>query len=74
VGGDVPPELAPEALIEIPRVVIGRGSGDALYSDEQFAQDESRLRECGVNVHRLLFTGGHEWPTDFGDPLGWLLS
>jgi predicted esterase len=73
-GGDVPPELAPEALSKIPRVVIGRGTGDALYTDEQFSQDESRLRERGVNVHTLLFTGGHEWPEDFGDPLGWLLS
>ena len=74
VGGDVPPELASDVLKRIPRVVIGRGSGDALYSDEQFSKDESRLRESGVNVHTLQFSGGHEWPADFGDPLGWLLS
>lgn len=73
-GGDVPPELAPEVLNKIPRVVIGRGAGDALYSDEQLGKDESRLRESGVNVHTLLFSGGHEWPADFGDPLGWLFS
>jgi predicted esterase len=73
-GGDVPPELTLDALQKIPRVLIGRGTGDALYSDEQFGKDESRLRECGANVHTLLFSGGHEWPADFGDPLGWLLS
>ncbi len=73
-GGDVPPELAPDALTKIPRIVLGRGSGDALYSSEQFGKDESRLRESGVNVHAFEFTGGHEWPQDFGDPLGWLLS
>jgi predicted esterase len=73
-GGDVPPELTSDALKKIPRVVIGRGSADALYSDEQFVKDELRLRESGVNVHALQFSGGHEWPADFGDPLGWLLS
>ena len=73
-GGDVPPELTPDALKRIPRVLIGRGSGDALYSDEQFGNDELRLRESGVNVHTLQFSGGHEWPVDFGDPLGWLLA
>lgn len=74
VGGDVPPELAPEVLKKIPRVLIGRGSGDALYSETQFVTDESRLRESGANVHTLHCAGGHEWPADFGDPLGWLLS
>jgi predicted esterase len=73
-GGDVPPELTSDALSRIPRILIGRGSGDALYSDEQFARDEARLREIGANVHTLLFSGGHEWPLDFGDPLGWLLA
>jgi len=73
-GGDVPPELTSDVLKTIPRVVLGRGSGDALYSDEQFNKDELRLRESGVNVHTLQFSGGHEWPTDFGDPLGWLLA
>jgi predicted esterase len=74
VGGDVPPELTPDVLKKIPRVLIGRGTGDALYSEAQCVTDESRLREIGANVHTLLFSGGHEWPRDFGDPLGWLLS
>jgi len=73
-GGDVPPELTFDELKKIPRILLGRGSGDALYSEEQFGRDESRLRESGVNVHTLQFSGGHEWPADFGDPLGWLLS
>jgi len=55
-------------------VLIGRGTGDAVYSDVQFGEDESRLRETGVNVRMLQFSGGHEWPADFGDPLGWLLN
>ncbi|HEU5021281.1 MAG TPA: hypothetical protein VFT60_05305 [Bryobacteraceae bacterium] len=73
-GGDVPPEIKSDQLRKIPRILIARGSGDALYSEEQFGKDESRLRESGVNVHTLHFSGGHEWPSDFGDPLGWLLS
>jgi predicted esterase len=73
-GGDVPPELTSDALRRIPRVLIARGTGDALYSDAQFGEDEVRLRESGVNVHTLLYSGGHEWPANFGDPLGWLLA
>jgi predicted esterase len=73
-GGDVPPEITCDALKRVPRVLIGRGTGDALYSDAQFGRDESRLRESGVNVRTLLFSGGHEWPEDFDDPLGWLLA
>src|SRR6185312_4915989 len=73
-GGDVPPELTSEQLRKIPGILIARGSGDALYSEGQFGKDEARLRKSGVNVHTLHFSGGHEWPVEFGDPLGWLFS
>ena len=61
VGGDVPPELGPDALRHIAAALICRGAGDTLYSAEQFASDIRRLQESGVRVHALEFGGTHEW-------------
>jgi predicted esterase len=61
VGGDVPPELAPDALRRLSGVLIVRGATDEWYGKEQFAADERRLRESSVNVRAVEFNGGHEW-------------
>jgi predicted esterase len=61
VGGDVPPELGPDALRHISAALICRGALDALYLAEQFASDIRRLRESGVRVEQLEFGGSHEW-------------
>jgi predicted esterase len=67
VGGDVPPELGPEALRHISAALICRGLLDTVYSAEQFARDIERLREGGVSVCRHEFGGGHEWPHEMND-------
>jgi predicted esterase len=67
VGGDVPPELGPEALGHISAALVCRGALDALYSAEQFTRDIERLRESGVSVRRHDFGGGHEWPAEMSD-------
>jgi predicted esterase len=64
VGGDVPPEIAPDGLRRLPAVLISRGANDNLYSPEQFAADERRLRQSCATVHAHEFDGGHEWPSD----------
>ncbi len=61
VGGDIPPELTPEALKNVPAALIMRGASDDWYKKEKFADDERRLRECSVNVRALEFNAGHEW-------------
>jgi predicted esterase len=69
VGGDVPPELNIAALSRIQLVLLVRGSADAWYTREKFAQDERRLSECGVAVKAAETDGGHEWPRDLPIPL-----
>jgi predicted esterase len=61
VGGDVPPDLDRHALGRIPAVLLCRGTEDQWYSRVTFASDVERLREAGVDVRPLEFTGGHEW-------------
>ena len=64
VGGDIPPELTPDALKRVPAALIARGTSDDWYTKEQFADDERRLRDCSVSVRALEFNAGHEWSSD----------
>src|SRR6185436_1344730 len=45
-GGDVPPELDSNALARIGSVLIGRGTRDEWYSEEQLATDQKRLSDA----------------------------
>ena len=63
VGGDVPPELAPERLAPLQAALLMRGARDPFYSSQTFANDQRRLRESGVNVIAIEFDGAHEWST-----------
>jgi predicted esterase len=62
VGGDVPPEISPAALAKLPAVLIARGMTDELYTEEQFARDEERLRSSSVQLRALRLNAGHAWP------------
>jgi predicted esterase len=64
VGGDVPPELTPDALKRVSAVLIAHGTSDEWYKKAKFADDERRLRECSVSVRALEFNGGHEWSSE----------
>jgi predicted esterase len=64
VGGDVPPEIQPEALQRLSAVLLCRGRGDPYYSSEKFRDDEARLTGAGVSTRLLEFEGGHIWPRD----------
>ncbi len=70
VGGDVPPELAGDALKRLSGALIVHGASDEWYRKEQFAADEKRLRECSVNVRAVEFNGGHEWSSEVAAAAG----
>ncbi len=61
VGGDVPPEIAPDRLASIGRVLICRGSRDEWYTADTFRADVDRLRNAGADVVDFEFEGRHEW-------------
>ena len=64
-GGDIPPELEPNALARIPNVLIGRGVRDEWYTAAKQAADEERLRAAGVAVRSVMLNSGHEWTAEF---------
>lgn len=66
-GGDIPPELEPNALARIPTVLIGRGVRDEWYTSEKQAADEERLRAAGVAVQSVVVNTSHEWTAEFSE-------
>jgi predicted esterase len=60
-GGDVPPEITPDALTRVGSALVCRGRRDGAYEASKFDQDLRRLREANVRVQQLEFDGGHEW-------------
>jgi predicted esterase len=66
-GGDIPPELEPNALARIPSVLIGRGVRDEWYTSEKQAADEERLRAAGVALQSVVINAGHEWTAEFSE-------
>jgi predicted esterase len=63
-GGDVPPEIAPDTLRRVTAALLCRGTGDAWYTAEKFADDTRRIRTAGADVRAVEFEGGHEWSAD----------
>jgi predicted esterase len=68
VGGDLPPELEPDTLKRVAGALIARGTGDTLYSKEQFAEDQRRLTQSSVRARVIEWNAGHEWPSEMIEP------
>jgi predicted esterase len=61
VGGDVPPELGPDALERVSQALVCHGARDEFYTQAIFERDVQRLRDAKVTVQPIAFAGGHEW-------------
>lgn len=70
LAADVPPDVT----AGLPPVLIGRGRGDAWYSEDKLAADLGRLREMSVEVETCVFDGGHEWTDQFAAAAGRFLT
>jgi predicted esterase len=65
LGGDLPPELAERDLAGFPPVLLGRGSSEEWYDAAKMEHDVELLRTKGIDIHPLIFDGGHEWTDHF---------
>lgn len=74
LGGDVPPELEDRDLTGFPPVLLGRGSSEEWYDAAKMDHDVELLRTKGVDIHPLVFRGGHEWTNEFRAAAGEFLS
>src|SRR5207249_4126536 len=63
-GGDIPPEIGPDALAAVRAALVCRGSHDEWYTAQKFNDDLERLRTARVPVQPLEFDKGHEWSED----------
>ena len=69
LGGDVPPEIVADPEVQLPPVLLGRGTGDEWYTEEKFKKDLSFL-ETKARVTPCVFAGGHEWTDAFREAAG----
>jgi len=70
LGGDLPPDVAEDAAVALPPLLIGRGSRDTWYTEDKLAADMDRLRARGGEVEVVGFDGGHEWTDAFREKAG----
>lgn len=69
LAGDLPPDVAPVAAT-LPRVLIGRGTEDAWYTEEKSSKDRGILAAAGVKSDEHVFAGGHFWEPAFVERAG----
>jgi len=65
LGGDIPPEITPEALAGVARGLVGHPSLDEWYTAEKHASDLARLAAAGCVAESCKFEGGHDWEAPF---------
>ena len=73
LGADVPPDVV-ESGWRLPRVLVGRGTRDAWYTEEKHRADLSVLAGRAAQVESCVFDGGHEWSDPFRASAGRLLA
>jgi predicted esterase len=74
LGGDMPPDVADDASVRLPAVLIGRGEADDWFTGEKLDQDRGRLARLGAPVRTVVFAGGHEWTDAFRAAMGEFLA
>jgi predicted esterase len=65
LGSDIPPELQTSEHADWPKVLLGRGTTDPWYTEEQMDRDVTFLRSASASLDTVVFEGGHEWHDDF---------
>jgi predicted esterase len=72
-GGDVPPDVSAQQDVQLPPVLVGRGSADSWFTAEKLDKDLSFLQAV-TRVTTCLFDGGHEWSDSFRKAAGAFLG
>jgi predicted esterase len=74
LAGDVPPDVAEDAAVRLPPVLIGRGRSDEWYTEAKMARDVDALGARAAAVETVVFDGGHEWGEAFLTSAGSFLA
>ena len=73
LAADVPPDVATQG-VRLPRVLLGRGTGDTWYTADKQAADLATLHSRAARVESCVFDGGHEWTPPFHEAVSRLLA
>ena len=63
LGGDIPPDVK-QAGVDLPPILLARGTRDEWYDEKKF-KDDLRFLETRSNATVYEFDGGHEWTDAF---------
>ena len=74
LAADVPPDVAAQPDLQLPTVLIGRGTTDRWYTADKHEADTATLAGLGVTVRNCVFEGGHEWGDPFQQAAGAYLA
>jgi predicted esterase len=64
LAADVPSDVDTSA-VQLPRVLLGRGTRDEWYTAAKYAADVEVLGRRAARVDGCVFEGGHEWMPPF---------
>jgi predicted esterase len=67
LAADVPPDLGDRPGVQVPVVLLGRGTTDPYYTQEKHDADLAWLARVHTRVDACVFEGGHEWTPAFRD-------
>jgi hypothetical protein len=70
----MPPEVASDAAVRWPLVLMTRGEGDTFFTSDKMERDLVCLRSRGAAAESLVFDGGHEWAEPVTAAVGALLA
>lgn len=65
LAADVPPDVVERRVVPLPRVLLGRGTMDAWYTEAKECEDRAALAQIGVQAEVCVFEGAHEWTDAF---------
>jgi len=65
LAADVPPDVLAASRIDMPPILIGRGTRDDWYTEAKEAADRAALSRIGAHVDVCVFDGAHEWTDPF---------
>lgn len=74
LAADVPPDVGATPGLQLPKVLLGRGTTDRWYTPEKHDADVAALARAGVAVENCVFEGGHEWGEPFRQAAGRYLA
>lgn len=74
LAADLPPDVAADRGLRLPKLLLGRGTTDGWYTADKYDADRAALARAGIAVESCVFEGGHEWGEQFREAVSLYLE